>query len=109
MIKRLGILVLACSIILAILPVFSVSADNVEAWVILDYRFGNPTADGSIVWSSRYSMELGNGNYQYDGSFKYIKIDRVRVLNTTNKPSDIFISFTVSVHPFVYSNVTSSI
>lgn len=104
MFKRLGILVLAFSIILAILPVFSASGENFESWIIVDFR----TSPDGTNWSSRREIQLVDGAFWYDASQNYIKIDRVRVLDTSNKPSDIFISFSVNIHPYVFTNVTST-
>ena len=104
MFKRLGVLVLAFSFILAILPVSFVFADTIQSWVIVDYRV---SPDGTN-WSSRYEMQLVDDAYFQFADQRYIKIDRIRVLDTTNHPSDLYLSFSINIHPYIFSGVTSS-
>ncbi len=81
---------LCCSLAIPLFC-FQSFADNVESWVIVEYQGSN---DGSS-WSSNAQIPLSEGT-DFPTSYKYVRISRVRVLNTTNNPSDIFISFKLS-------------
>lgn len=102
--KRFCSVVICILFVLAIIPVFYASADEIQSWIIVDYRV---SSDGTN-WSSRYELQLVDNAYSQFPDQRYIKIDRIRVLDTTNKPSDLYISFSINIHPYIYGGVTSS-
>lgn len=87
---RVVALVLSLALMASLLVCFA-SAENIESWVIVEWQGSN---DGSN-WSGSNQLSLTN-NTQYALAYDYVRISKIRVLNTTNNPSDIFISFKIS-------------
>lgn len=86
-----GLLCVCFSIMVISSLSFSASAENIESWVIVEWQGSNDNS----TWSGSNQLSLTN-NTQYAIAYDYVRISKIRVLNTTNNPSDIFISFKIS-------------
>lgn len=101
---RIVALVLSLALMASLLVCFA-SAENIESWVIVEWQGSN---DGS-TWSGSNQLSLTN-NTQYALAYDYVRISKIRVLNTTNNPSDIFISFKISgYYPVSNDNYSCSV
>ena len=81
---------LCCSLVIPLFC-FKSHAENIESWVIVEWQGSNDNQN----WSGSNQLSLTN-NTQYALAYDYVRISKIRVLNTTNNPSDIFISFKIS-------------